>query len=228
MRLKHKNELFKKIQEWGYNVNLFTVDNTDKNCLITLKNSPLSFHITNEVSFDSFHFKYVTYSPEWFIQTGNCRFIGILLEDFQFWLKDHVNAYIEDQTSIDLWDIFTNNNRSQNLNYIDFSTSEKFTEDEKIQTQLLMNEFKNLLIERFDLQEEQIKIVNARLDYLVEATKRLNKFDWKRLCYKLFNKYNHSTFIGCRKSPATHSFISNSFSLYNEFNHENTTMTITR
>lgn len=179
MRLKHKNELFKKIQEWGYNVNLFTVDNTDKNCLITLKNSPLSFHITNEVSFDSFHFKYVTYSPEWFIQTGNCRFISILLEDFQFWLKDHVNAYIEDQTSIDLWDIFTNNNRSQNLNYIDFSTSEKFTEDEKIQTQLLMNEFKNLLIERFDLQEEQIKIINARLDYLAEATKRLNKFDWK-------------------------------------------------
>ena len=179
MRLKHKNELFKKIQEWGYNVNLFTVDNTDKNCLITLKNSPLSFHITNEVSFDSFHFKYVTYSPEWFIQTGNCRFIGILLEDFQFWLKDHVNAYIEDQTSIDLWDIFTNNNRSQNLNYIDFSTSEKFTEDEKIQTQLLMNEFKNLLIERFDLQEEQIKIINARLDYLAVATKRLNKFDWK-------------------------------------------------
>lgn len=179
MRLKYKNELFKKIQEWGYNANSFAVDNTDKKCLITLKNTPLSYHITNEVSFDSFHIECVTYSPEWFIQTGSCRFIGELLEDFQLWLKDHVNAYIEDQTSIDLWDIFTNNNRSQNLNYIDFSTSEKFTEDEKIQTQLLMNEFKNLLIERFDLQEEQIKIVNARLDYLVEATKRLNKFDWK-------------------------------------------------
>lgn len=179
MRLKYKNELFKKIQEWGYNANLFTVDNTDKNCLITLKNTPLSYHIENKISFDIFYIEHVTYSPEWFTQTGTCRFIDELLEDFQFWLKNHVDAYIADQTSIDLWDIFTNNNQSQNLNCIDFSTSEEFTEDEKIQMRLLMNEFKHLLIERLDLQEEQIKIVNVRLDYLIEATKRLNKFDWK-------------------------------------------------
>lgn len=179
MRLTYKNELFKKIQAWGYNANLFIVENTDKNCLITLNNSPLTFHIANDFSYNSFRIECVTYSPEWNVQKRNYSSTDELFFDFHMWLKKHVDAYIEDQTSIDLWDIFTNNNQSQNLNYIDFSTSEKFTEDEKIQTQLLMNEFKNLLIERFDLQEEQIKIVNARLDYLVEATKRLNKFDWK-------------------------------------------------
>ena len=179
MRLTYKNELFKKIQEWGYNANLFTIENTDNDCLLTLNNSPLIYHIANDFSYDFFRIECVTYSPQWKVQKGDCRFTDELFSDFHMWLKNHVNAYIEDQTSIDLWDIFTNNNQSQNRNCIDFSTSEKFTEDEKIQTQLLMNEFKNLLIERFDLQEEQIKIVNARIDYLVEATKRLNKFDWK-------------------------------------------------
>ena len=39
MRLTYKNELFKKIQEWGYNANLFTIENTDNDCLLTLNNS---------------------------------------------------------------------------------------------------------------------------------------------------------------------------------------------
>ena len=42
-----------------------------------------------------------------------------------------------------------------------------------------INELKGLIINKFELLEEQQKIVNDRLDYLAEASGRLNKFDWK-------------------------------------------------
>ena len=60
MRLTYKNELFKKIQEWGYNANLFTIENTDNDCLLTLNNSPLIYHIANDFSYDFFRIECVT------------------------------------------------------------------------------------------------------------------------------------------------------------------------
>ncbi len=46
---------------------------------------------------------------------------------------------------------------------------------------LAINDLKLLIHQQFGTTEVEQEAVVARLDYLVEASKRLNKYDWKSL-----------------------------------------------
>jgi hypothetical protein len=42
-----------------------------------------------------------------------------------------------------------------------------------------INELKLLIHQNFNTSQEQQKLVDDRLNYLIDSTNRLNKFDWK-------------------------------------------------
>jgi hypothetical protein len=72
-------------------------------------------------------------------------------------------------------------NKSFNINEIDFNDKSFFSSEEKRQVRLSLNELKLLIQTNLNTNKEEQEIVTARLDYLIEATDRLNKFDWKSL-----------------------------------------------
>ena len=64
---------------------------------------------------------------------------------------------------------------------IDFTKPELFTQEEKEQLKLGLEEIKLLMSKDFGLNSAQIEKVNNKIDYLIGATKRLNKIDWKSI-----------------------------------------------
>jgi hypothetical protein len=100
---------------------------------------------------------------------------------FQTWLNNHLIKYIVEESEPDLWDEFRKGNKTLNINSINFEDQSNFLNDEKKQVQLAIADLKLLIQKEFETSENEQRIVDSRLDYLVEATKRLNKFDWKSL-----------------------------------------------
>ena len=56
-----------------------------------------------------------------------------------------------------------------------------FSIEEKQQLRLSLNDVKLLIQTNFNTTQEQQELINNRIDYLIEAVARLNKFDWKSI-----------------------------------------------
>ena len=62
---------------------------------------------------------------------------------------------------------------------IEFENQANFNLDEKAQIKLAINDLKLLIHKSLETTEEEQILVNKRLDYLIDAVNRLNKFEWK-------------------------------------------------
>lgn len=179
MRIKYKNQIFNYLLRMGWDINDFEIEDSTEMFAIQYRDTPLCFRFYFPDSFDFFIPSYVTYSPRWDNDMkGRYDWSGTFLL-FQDWLSKHVKSYIEDLNTLDLWDEYIKSNNAVCYKNIDFDSQENFTPEEQQQLQMSINELKGLVINKFQLQVEQQKIVNERLDYLITATTRLNKFDWK-------------------------------------------------
>ena len=72
-------------------------------------------------------------------------------------------------------------NNSFKINEIDFYNRKAFNIDERKQIIMSINDLKLLINNSLNTSTEEQSLVNERLDYLIEASDRLNKFDWKSL-----------------------------------------------
>ena len=190
MRLKHKNKLFKIIQDSGLGVEHFDINEgeTDKVpfLIISYKDSPFQFIIRNsDDNFDLFDCKYTKYGPNYPLsqfepETGYSDF-EFLSGEFLWWLTNVLSPYIEDLNEPDLWEEFKKGNKSFDFNKINFDDKSSFSLDERAQVKLALNELKLLAQKALSTNEKEQEIINARLDYLIDASNRLNKFDWKSL-----------------------------------------------
>lgn len=179
MRPKYKNQIFNYLLKMGWDINDFEIQDSTEIFEIQYKGTPLCFRFYFPISFDSFIPSYVTYSPNWYHDKERQSDWSATFSLFEDWLKEHVKLYIEDLNTLDLWDEYIKSNNAVCYKNIDFDSLENFTPEEQQQLQMSINELKGLIIDKFQLQVEQQKIVNERLDYLITATTRLNKFDWK-------------------------------------------------
>ena len=68
-----------------------------------------------------------------------------------------------------------------NFSKIDFDEKGEFTQEEKQQVKLVLNELKTASKVQLELDDTQFKLLSDRLDYLAEAVERSNKFDWKNI-----------------------------------------------
>lgn len=190
MRKKYRNELFNLINEVGFNQNEFdlTENNQEKihTTTIEYRNSPFKFIIrSHPTSFEYFEYQYTPYGPSFELTeiepiNGYIQFNKIYNE-VKDWIKYTIKEYIEDENEPDLWSEFKRGNKTLNINKIDFNEKSAFSLDEKKQILMSVNELKLLIHKSFLTSYEEQNLVIERLDYLIEASERLNKFDWKSL-----------------------------------------------
>lgn len=189
MRKKYKNELFKQIQELGLTPDNFSLVDLPENpyqTIIKYKETPFYFLLTNpQDSYEEFECQFIQYAPEFPITEifpdRNYAEFNYILDMFIIWVKNHINEFELDEFEPDLWSEYKNGNTTLNFNDIDFNDKNLFSIHERKQISMGINELKLLINKNFETTTEEQKLVGERLEYLIESTKKLNKFDWKSL-----------------------------------------------
>jgi hypothetical protein len=99
---------------------------------------------------------------------------------FDGWLRGHVKPYIDEMAQPDLWTQIEQQKQLVSADPLtDYETS-RFTEAEKQQVRASVGQFRVLICESFNPTQEQLEVIDQKLDYLVAATDRpINRFDWK-------------------------------------------------
>lgn len=191
MRKKYKNQIFQLLLSSEFGIEAFEIseqqmDNSPISLTIEVKNTPLYFIIRNSsYDFDTFNFQFVKDAPNYPVTAlyPTIAFMSFdaITDSLKGWLESVVNPYFKDQQEPDLWEEFKKGNKVINLNEIDFNNQSSFSFEEVKQIELSINELKFLIQSSLKTSKEEQEIVNNRLDYLIQASTRLNKFDWKSL-----------------------------------------------
>ncbi|WP_428658159.1 hypothetical protein [Runella sp.] len=190
MKKRDKNTLFNLISELGFNQRDFElvdeyVDNLPAT-IIKYKNTQFIFVIRNsKESFDDFDFKFIQFGPsyEFTEYYPDVEFVNFesVYKSFRSWILNHIVPYIEEITEQDLWELYKSSDKSLNLSLIDFNDKSYFLPDEIRQISTSINELKFLIHKNLSTNITEQNLVIERLDYLIESSQRLNKFDWKSL-----------------------------------------------
>jgi hypothetical protein len=188
MRKHYSNKLFQLISNLGFECNKFELKEKNSisslETIIQVKETPLKFYFLNpNTSYEHFRSKYIPYShynivTKYSPQDEWISFDGVV-HDFEYWLKYHVKCYFDDNTEPNLWSQFNQANKTLNINQIDFSDKSFFSSNEIQEIQRGISELKLLIQQHLKTSKMEQKIVNEHMNYLSEASLRLNKFDWK-------------------------------------------------
>ena len=102
-----------------------------------------------------------------------------LYDKFDEWLNSVAKVYLDDLNSPDLWQMLesTRSDVMRETEAPDYS--ESFSEEDKVQLRLSINEFRLLVVNNFNPNKEELAAINDRLEYLSAAMDKHNKFDWK-------------------------------------------------
>lgn len=167
-----------------FGIQNFDLIEEDNVLIIAYKKSPFKFYVRHKSDdFDLFDCRHVKYSPGFPLidYTPKWEAFQKIKEYLESWLQNTIPKLLEDEAEPDLWEEFKKVNTSFNFDEIDFESREFFSYDEKVQIKLSLNDLKLLIHKNITTSEAEQKLVDERLDYLIEASNRLNKFDWKSL-----------------------------------------------
>jgi len=186
---KYKNQLLTVIQESGLDPNLFTaedgdIENIDINFeffIIGLRDSTIRFAVRPwHGSFVEFGYCY-SYFREGFpiSETLYASNIELLTTKFKMWLNSIVTPYLDDVGTPDFWQMLEETRSHTKYEAGTTEDFDSFSDEEKIRIRLSLNEFRLLIVKNFNPNQEELKAVDARLNYLSDAIDKHNKFDWK-------------------------------------------------
>jgi len=96
---------------------------------------------------------------------------------FTFWLYD-VKEYITERTTPDMWKQLEQQRSLLPSRELGKDDTAPFSEDEKAQLRLSIDEFRLLIEKTFKPTEQEFTLINRRLDYLVERLDKLPRVDW--------------------------------------------------
>lgn len=188
MLKKHKNRFLEIIEECGLDPENFKAYeeyiSSYSGFIIEVVNSQLKFEvIVSNNSYEEFNYRYIRFGPNYTLTEFNLdetwEAFRNTTEAFEQWIVNHVKDYTDEQTLPDLWAQL-----EQQREFIPSAKMEKddtlpYSEEEKAQLRLSINEFRLQIVNNFDHNEDQLKIIDDRLTYLSEALDRLNRVDWK-------------------------------------------------
>lgn len=185
MRPKHKNQIFEHLKNSKLGIDNFNITSESKKLIIEYKNSRFQFIITNyNNGINDYSIDYTKYTLNFaFINDLYPHFVPCtienILESIDYWINNEILEYLEDQETNDLLEEYLKNKNLTDNYPINFDSTEEFSIEEKNQLILSMNEFKTAVINELKANNEEQKIINSKLDYLIEAVNNQNKFDWK-------------------------------------------------
>jgi hypothetical protein len=190
MLKRYKNAFFEAIQAAGLDIGDFTgeEDRTIPDAprfVIHYKPAHLTFTASNEPENPhAFVCAYAIYAPDidpspegYYPPHRDFAAFEDVKKVFEGWLTAQVRTAIDEELLPDLWTTAFQH-LATTKNY-PISPAAEFTEEERRQLKLALSTFQLRLIETFSPDEEQLKVISERVDYLVAAVDRLNKFDWK-------------------------------------------------
>jgi hypothetical protein len=101
---------------------------------------------------------------------------------FDSWLREHIKPYIDEMVQPDLWTQIEQQKQLISADPLtDYETS-SFTEAEKQQVRASIGQFRVLICESFPPTQDQLEVIDQRLDYLMAAVDRpINRLDWKSI-----------------------------------------------
>lgn len=182
---KYKNNLLTIIQEYGLDPNLFiaadkTINDTD---YFTISLHDAEIHFAIQPYYSSFE-RFVTRYSEFRANYPLCdRSIAndwnSLAARFKSWLGEVVKPYLDNISTPNLWHILEETRSRTKYELGTPEDFEAFSDEEKTQIRLSLNDFRLLIVENFNPNQEELKSVDARLEYLSDAIDKHNKFDWK-------------------------------------------------
>ena len=182
---KHKNKLIAIIQESGLDPNLFDakegIIDKEKYFIIRVRDSEIRYAVQPyEGSFSRFSRRGSRFLAD-FPMAGNnyCGDFDALAEDFERWLEKVVKPYLDDVNTPDLWQILEENRTHVKSELATPRDFEPFSDEEKDQIKLSLNDFRLLIVQNFNPKKEELESIEARLKYLSDAVDKHNRFDWK-------------------------------------------------
>lgn len=182
---KYKNNLLAIIQESGLDPNLFItkeeVINKTKYFTISLRDSKILFAVRPYMeSFTIFYRRYSRFRADFSVTDDSYSSdFGSLAETFKSWLEEVVKPYLDDISTPDLWQTLEENRTRTKDKTATLEDFEAFSDEEKIQIRLSLNDFRLLIVKNFKPNKEELVAIDTRLKYLSNAMDKHNKFDWK-------------------------------------------------
>ncbi len=111
--------------------------------------------------------------------------IGQVYDHFENWLSGQVIPYMEEMKQPDSWQQIEQQKQLVSADSLTEYDTSPFTEPEKQQARASIGQFRVLILESFGPIQEQLEVIDQRLDYLSAAVDRLNRFDWKGLALSI-------------------------------------------
>ena len=154
--------------------------------VVTFKNSPLRFVARNaDTSYHDFDCKHTSFGPghsetEYF-PDNEWTNIHDIYSQFEEWLEKAVKVYMGELLVPDLWMHLEQQKPLIGGSMLDKDETSPFSDEEKVQLRLAVREFESLVSKTFQAPQEQMQVIENRLDYLAKAANRLNRIDWRGL-----------------------------------------------
>jgi hypothetical protein len=191
MLKKYKNGFIDIIRKHGLDVASFRVGDISlpyaSHFVLSFLGKGLEFDVVGDPreSLHLFKFRCTTFEtnfpwrkPKGISKVPPCR-IDKIYEAFDQWLRDEVKPYIEEMTLPDPWTQIEQQRQLITATSLTPHEVSPFTEEEKPSLYTSIKQFRLLICENFKPAQEQLEIIDERLDYLSKAVDRLNRFDWK-------------------------------------------------
>ncbi|HEX2628410.1 MAG TPA: hypothetical protein VHM26_05350, partial [Chitinophagaceae bacterium] len=190
MRKVYKNDIYRIITEVvKFDPTKFILtDSTDSGhpvSTIAVRNSEMNFIFRNaKNSWEHFDVRFTRFSPNNEMSAWTPSSAGSYIDYqeaakiFTQWLSSHAKNFIEEQDLTDNWINFQFETNIFELTQIRFDDNSHFNIDESSRISNSIDGLRQLIIEKFNPNNEQLEFINQRLDYLIESTNRLGKFDW--------------------------------------------------
>jgi hypothetical protein len=187
MLKRQRNRLLEVIREAGLDPNDFAGGPDESSpagtFVVRLKNSPLSFTaIPSEGDYESYNICHTLLAPD-FPESPIIPDNGFVMpfrkveHRFREWLDKVVIGYKEDERLPDLWAEVGASQPILEI-YRNQAWDDQFSEAERVAIRSSMAGFRALLAEEFAPSTAQLEIIDQRLEYVVAALDRFNKFDW--------------------------------------------------
>lgn len=191
MLKKYKNEVYQIIKEkFSLDTNRFIISDFEENqnpvTEIKVLGSEMSFHFYNSLSsWDHFRYRGTIFKPvlsigELVPPLNNTQVFDKekVFKQFENWIEAQVIPFIEEMDSIDHWNNFQFEQNIFSLLDGNSLDNAPFTTNQIQYINNSTNVLRESIVERINPTEAQMQYITERLDYLVDATERLGKFDW--------------------------------------------------
>ncbi len=194
MKLSDKNKIFEYLSTIHGGLNDFKIIEKKENTInpsrivpistIVYKETPLHFEISCPFeTFDQYRYRYTVFGPnyQWssYFPINQVGYFSDVYKGFQRWIVNQVDEYIKETLVTDLWEEYSKVPRAITFEKDNVFDASQFTQNEKQQISLALNDLKKLVIEKFTETQAQVELVSSNVEYLVEKVDILNKFDWR-------------------------------------------------